>query len=259
MKPDQRRFAVEFWGVAFAVEWTEAQFDECMLELLLPNWVDRPDLETESVFRLFRDSSGELRVEAPAEAPTRVSKPSIVDTLERRLQLFLGSTTREAVFVHAGVVAWKGGALVVPGRSYTGKSSLTHALLRAGATYLSDEYAIIDPQGQVHAFPRRLSLRLEGGQTERVDAAAEGFPIGEGPLPLKAVLDCPYEKAAVWQPKPLSRGEGVLKMLANTVSAQAAPELAMRCLSRGVENAQCFQSPRGEADLAAAKILEHFG
>jgi hypothetical protein len=252
----RRRFAVDFWGVQFAVEWSDPEFDEEMSRLMLPNWVDQPDLEPEAVFRLSEDENGEPVIEAPDDAPARPNKPSIVDTLERRLQLYLGCTTRQAVFVHAGVVGWRGGALVVPGRSFAGKSTLTLALLQAGATYYSDEYAIIDSEGLVHPFPRRLSVRLKEGGTERVDAVVEGFSIGTEPLPLTAVLSCKYEPGAQWQPLVISRGEGVLKMAANTVSAQAAPELTVRYLSRAVKQATCYDSPRGEALETAIAMLQ---
>jgi predicted ATPase len=36
------------------------------------------------------------------------------------------------VFVHAGVVGWKGQAILVPGRSYSGKTTLIAALMKAG-------------------------------------------------------------------------------------------------------------------------------
>lgn len=131
-----RRFAVEFWGVTFAVEWTDPQWDEQMANLLLPNWTVRDDLKPEAVFRLTEDEHGTPLLELPDDTPWRAGKPSL-DTLERNLQLYLGNTTREAVFVHAGVVGWHGGALVLPDRSLTGKSTLTRALGEAEGTATS--------------------------------------------------------------------------------------------------------------------------
>src|SRR5277367_3536052 len=42
--------------------------------------------------------------------------------------------------VHAGAVLWRGRALLLPGGTHAGKSSLVTELLRRGATYYSDEY-----------------------------------------------------------------------------------------------------------------------
>ena len=44
--------------------------------------------------------------------------------------------------VHAGAVLWYGRALLFPGTTHAGKSSLVAELLRKGAVYLSDEYAL---------------------------------------------------------------------------------------------------------------------
>jgi hypothetical protein len=68
-----------------------------------------------------------------------------LDALESDLQTFVAEWAKNRVFVHAGVAAWNGKAIVLPGRSRAGKSTLVAALLRAGATYVSDEYAVITP------------------------------------------------------------------------------------------------------------------
>ena len=43
------------------------------------------------------------------------------------------------------IVTWgRGRAIVIPGRTFSGKSTLVAELVRAGATYYSDEYAVED-------------------------------------------------------------------------------------------------------------------
>ena len=44
----------------------------------------------------------------------------------------VGEESRDFVFLHAGVVGWKGKAIVLPGDSYKGKSTLVAELVRAG-------------------------------------------------------------------------------------------------------------------------------
>ena len=88
----------------------------------------------------------------------------VFESLESDLRLFVAELAKHRVFVHAGVVGWKGQAIVIPGRSYSGKSTLVAELVRAGATYYSDEYAVLDARGRVHpfsshsSFVRRVSL-----------------------------------------------------------------------------------------------------
>src|SRR5205085_1489540 len=71
------------------------------------------------------------------------------------------------VFIHAGVVAWRGRAIILPGRTMTGKSTLVQALVAAGARYYSDEYAVLDGRGKVLPYPRRMSLRRPDGPSIR--------------------------------------------------------------------------------------------
>jgi len=71
----------------------------------------------------------------------------VFSSLERWLEFFLASNAREMIFLHAGVVGWRGGAVLFPGRSFSGKSTLVHELVRAGAAYYSDEFAMLDRRG----------------------------------------------------------------------------------------------------------------
>jgi hypothetical protein len=66
----------------------------------------------------------------------------------------VAENARRWIFVHAGVVAWRGQAIVIPGATQSGKTSLVAALVRAGAEYFSDEYAVFDARGRVHPLPR---------------------------------------------------------------------------------------------------------
>ena len=84
----------------------------------------------------------------------------LYDILESDLRLFVAELATHRVFVHAGVVGWKGQAIVIPGRSYSGKSTMVAELVRAGATYYSDEYAVLDSRGRVHPFSKPLELQI---------------------------------------------------------------------------------------------------
>ena len=81
------------------------------------------------------------------------------DLLEGDLALHVAATAPRHVFIHAGVVAHHGRALVLPGRTHAGKSTLVARLVTSGATYYSDEYAVLDEQGRVLPYPRAMSLR----------------------------------------------------------------------------------------------------
>ena len=103
-----------------------------------------------------------LYAEVKGLARTRDTDKAL-EALEDHLQLYVAEHAPRRVFVHAGVVGWRGKAIVIPGRTHTGKSTLVKALVEAGATYYSDEYAVLDKRGRVHPYARPLSMRPIGG------------------------------------------------------------------------------------------------
>ena len=180
----------------------------------------------------------------------------VFETFESDLRLFVAELARRRVFVHAGVVGWKGKAIVVPGRSFSGKSSLVAELVRAGATYYSDEYAVFDSRGRVHPFPKPLEMR-EAGDVRQSKIAVEtlGGRTGTRPLPVGLVVMTQFREGAQWRPRRLSAGKGVLELLSNTVSARREPEKALVALQHVVARAQIVKSARGESRDIVQSIL----
>lgn len=179
-----------------------------------------------------------------------------LDFLALHLEEFAALWSPDRLFVHAGVVGWKGRAILVPGRSHSGKSTLVAALLHAGATYYSDEYALLDEDGRVHPYPRPLQLRSPEGVATAVDAADLGARSGRGPLDVGLVLMARYAPGARWQPSRLSDGRSVLALLSHTVAARARPHDSLRTLGRVVKRAPVFLARRGEAQDVADRLLK---
>jgi hypothetical protein len=180
----------------------------------------------------------------------------VFERLESDLRLFVADVARHRVFVHAGVVGWKGRAIVIPGRSYSGKSTLVSELVKAGATYYSDEYAVFDTRGRVHPFPKPLEMRRSGEWKQtKVEVEQFGGTTGMKPLPVALVLVTGYKAGASWRPRALSPGQAVLALLANTVSARRRPQKALGALQRAVQEAQTLKGVRGEAGKLAQLVL----
>ena len=180
----------------------------------------------------------------------------VFETFESDLRLFVAELARRRVFVHAGVVGWKGKAIVVPGRSFSGKTSLVAELVRAGATYYSDEYAVFDSRGRVHPFPKPLEIR-EAGEVRQSKITVEtlGGQTGTRPLPVGLVVMTQFKEGARWRPRKLSAGKGVLELLSNTVSARREPEKALVALQHVVATAQIVKGTRGESRDIVTSIL----
>ena len=182
---------------------------------------------------------------------------SLFETLESDLRIFVAELAKHRVFVHAGVVGWKGQAIVIPGRSYSGKSTLVAELVRAGATYYSDEYAVLDSRGRVHPFYKPLELREEGEfRQTKITAAELGGHSGTKPLPVGLVLMTQFKNGAQWRPRKLSPGKGVLEMLFNTVSARRSPEKALATLQRVTALADVLKGVRGNASEVVPAVLK---
>ena len=176
--------------------------------------------------------------------------------LDSRMRMHVAIHAPGKVFVHAGAVAHGGGAIVIPGNSFSGKSTLVAALVRAGATYYSDEYAVFDEEGLVHPYPKRLSLRRPEDQLQvehRVDEL--GGVAGQQPAPLRLALLTTFVAAATWRPRRLSAAQGALALLAHAVPARLRPDETLRSLTRALGHATVLEGDRGEATELAGQVL----
>lgn len=236
--------------------------------LLPPGWKRSPRAAVDRLYSLRTGGDGSRRgthnfnlLYRGAGLIARSLRPEdIYNVLESDLRLYVAEMATRRVFVHAGVVGWKGRAILIPGRSFTGKTTLVAELVRAGAVYYSDEYAVLDARGLVHPYTRPLAVREEDGPGQTRRRVEEfGGRAGKAPLPVGLVVVTRYERGGRWRPRRLTPGEGVLKMLADTVSARRNPERALTVLSKVADRAVILYGTRGEASRAAASILKPWG
>ena len=181
----------------------------------------------------------------------------VLSHLQLDLELYIGDHARRRTFVHAGVVGWNGRAIVIPGRSFSGKSSLVKALVKAGAEYYSDEFAVLDERGRVHPYPTPLAIRQDrdGDQPVKYRVEELGGVAGARPLPVGLVLITRYVDGARFRPRPLSAGRAVLELLTHTLPARRRPERVLDALTQAVAQASVLRAPRGEAEETARQIL----
>lgn len=179
-----------------------------------------------------------------------------LDTCAHELMLHVAANAPERVFVHAGVVAWHGRGLLLPGTSFAGKTTLVAELVRAGATYYSDEYALIDARGWVHPYPRPLAVRAPGSEKQTpTNVEVLGGVAGEEPLRVTHVVFSQYVPGAVWNPERISAGMAALEMLGHAVPLRRTPQRVMEALARMLDGATVLQSQRGEAQETARLLL----
>ena len=145
----------------------------------------------------------------------------------------------------------------MPGDSFSGKTTLVTELVRAGAEYYSDEYAVIDDQGLVHPFARPLSIRMPPPrQHDRTSVESLGGTIGEKPVPVGLIAATAYRPEAPFSPRRRSPGQGVLTLLAHSGRAHEQPQATLTALRSAASKALVLEGERGEAAAAAEILLE---
>lgn len=162
-----------------------------------------------------------------------------------RLDLEIARRAPEHVFVHAGVVCVGASALLLPGRSYSGKSTLVKALTDLGAVYYSDEYAVLDANGLVLPYPCPLKLRPQ--------SASLSLQGGDKQVPVRFVLQCRY--AGNWAVENGTAGRAWLALFQNAVAARLDPlrvATTVRAACRGVHFAA---GVRDDAEQAARRLM----
>ena len=176
--------------------------------------------------------------------------------LEAQIQGHIAREATDFVFIHAGAVADAGRAIVVPGLSFTGKTTLVRALVDAGAVYYSDEFAVLDESGRVHPYPKRLTVRRPDEGADDYSIEQLGGVAGVEPMGIGLVIATSFRPGAVWQPQQLSTGAGALAMMENAVPARARPEQTLRVLKKALDGALILEGERGEADDLAGALLD---
>jgi hypothetical protein len=182
----------------------------------------------------------------------------VLDAFESDLKMYVAEFARRRVFVHAGVVGWRGRTIIIPGASLSGKTTLVAELVKAGADYYSDEYAVLDARGRVHPYPQPLQVReSRGARQTKVPPEALGGRVGRRPLAPGLIVSTTYRNGARWRPRPLSVGRGLLELLSHTVPARRSPREALTALKAVVGEAPVVKGTRGDAARAAYEILNY--
>lgn len=184
----------------------------------------------------------------------------IFRALESLLHFVVAVRAPRKLFVRAGVVGWHDQAVIICGPSSGGTTTLVEGLVRAGAVYYSDQYAVLDRHGRVHAYPTPLTFRNGAdGPPRRCPVETLGGRVGTRPLPVGMVLVTQYQPRARWRPRTLSSGQAMLALLAHTVQARLRPKLALTTLRQLAANARTLRGKRGEAEDTILPLLNDLG
>ena len=172
--------------------------------------------------------------------------------LAEDLHFRIAVIARHKVFVNAGVVGWRGQAILLPGNATSGKSTLVHALVRAGAVYYSDMFAVVDASGLVH--PYGVPLEPDPSDDAFFEVLVDG-PARTTPLPVGLIAFTHYDPWASWRPRVLSPDAALAELTAHSVLSPINHEGVRQTLRGAVGGATCLAGARGEAASTAQALL----
>ena len=197
-------------------------------------------------YRVSRDGIEVLAVSAEREE-------HLVRWLKHDIDNCVARRSPQMLFVHAGVVAWRGLAIVIPGRSLSGKSTLVEALVRRGSIYYSDKFAVLDGAGMVHPYAKALSFP---NRRPPQDLRLEWEDAPRKPLPVGLIVAGPYQPKTAWQPDVLRGAQAVLPLIENAASAQEGSDWTTQIAARVAPTVVTLQGPRPDAAEVAARLLD---
>lgn len=250
-------FAIRPFG--FSLQITSDSYDLHALaeRYVLPSLtrIEIGSLAPDVAIRAFRNSgrfhlSVDGVVAASADQP-RDLVPSLVNVIDEAVVNRLDGLHA----AHAGAVLLRGRALLLPGISHSGKSSLVAELLRQGAQYFSDEYALIDSAGRVHPYARPLLLRNGSPQQSPVLPEECNSSVAQAPAPVGWILMLEYSPRGSWSISPVPQSLALMALLKNTPHSLAQAPQMTESFRRAVEGARCFAGSRADAVAASAEIL----
>jgi hypothetical protein len=209
---------------------------------------DHSSRSSEPTYRLYRN--GRLLF-------TCGDRRKFLERFSSTLTRYVAKASRKRTFIYGGVVGWGGRAIVIPGRSSM-KTALVAEFVRAGATYYSSEFAVVDKRGLVYPYegPLQTMGHEAHRQTQRLMEQSWGAAGCES-LPVGLVIFTRYKPEAQWRPRQLSPGLGLSKILDSTVSSAGASAIALGSVKQAVMNAMLIRGVHSEVSQLVEWVSTH--
>ena len=222
--------------------------------------IENREIAVDHTFGIYRTPEGKLYYTNEGARTHGFEKEMYFRrNLNTMIRIHVAEKARDWVFIHAGVVGWREHAIILPAMSHSGKTTLVSELIRLGADYYSDEYAVMDPLGAVHPYARNLSVRLAGSEVPiEVPPAEFGADVGSRPIPAGMVVLTKFVNGAEFKPERLSLGNGIMATVPDVIPIRLNTDFSLKVLNAAFRRAIIIKSLRGEAHIAARSILSYF-
>lgn len=208
---------------------------------------------------------------------------AILETLRRLVYQITDELTLRGIYAtHAGSLVYDGQALIIPGKSRAGKTTLTLALVSHGLGLLSDEFALSAPDART-ILPYRRGLHIRPGTPELLSELAflnerppralphaefqwtlppreleQAFPAclaDAAPLRHVVLLE-PRGTATTSVLEPVSKGVLAIEIVRSTTSAATDFDATMERVTQLIRDARCARLRPGRLESSIEVLLE---
>lgn len=202
----------------------------------------------------------------------------VLPVLEWAINWRVIETRTEFVQIHAGTVARSGQGFILAGSSGAGKSTLVAGLLARGWDYLSDEFALVNPETlHLHAFPKALCIKsgsfgiieqlkfpfcLRGHYVKALKGRVAYVKPDDvrpnaiaAPCPIRFVVFPRFRGEKKPSLYPIPRAQAAFMLAGHTMNRFQYGEQATPVLCNAVQGAQCYFLETGHIE-ASCDLLE---
>lgn len=172
------------------------------------------------------------------------------------IRIYIAERSPDYVFIHAGVVSYRDQLIVLPGASFSGKTTMVSTMLEQGAEYYSDEYAVVDPSGLVHPYARKLSIRVKDQLLPKeTSPEAFGSTSAKKPKPISLILLTNYQEGSIFEPSRISEGNGILESIPFVIPMRYNPDFSLKVLNTAFRRAIILKGSRDDATSATKSLI----
>ncbi|WP_421853072.1 hypothetical protein [Oricola sp.] len=171
----------------------------------------------------------------------------------------------DLVWLHAGCVAWRDRAVILPGAWGRGKSTLVLELYQSGWDFLSDDIVPVDPRtGRAIPFPGTPQVRASNGKAlsrnqisglSKSVAEIDPARVAPEPRPVSAIVFPHFSPEAETQLVAMSPAQAVGELLENCLSFQNNTDATVEALCALVENLPAYRLLFSDAAEAGDTIV----
>jgi hypothetical protein len=193
---------------------------------------------------------------------------AILDRVVWEVNQIAWQSAPDQVLVHAAAVEIEGCAVLIHGASGAGKTTLAAALCAAGAGYLSDEIAVIDPTTlDIMPYPKPLSVRAPMWDAFSVlrppTWLAEHMPstwyvplAASSAAPLAAIVSPSHGASRSTAVREHDRADVLVELCAQTPLLAEYGARGYQTLADSVSRADCVELAANDLAIACDVIFE---